>query len=652
MDDGGDAHRNSTAFEHSPTALGPLADFARTPLYPPPPPPPPAGPPRRPSSPRPHRPSYEPLLATGTCTCGAGPSTIRAPEQQAAPADDSDDAAVDTTTHRTHLIPWSALDDIDDDIDDDDRDASPTTATRAFSCNPFTGEEPDYDSITRPARLIAITTTIAEVLMDDDDSDDSDDDDDKETPPSPTSAYSDDLFGAEHDTDFEPHYPETTRRPTALDQAQAEVNRMLRSQQQRRRPMTDISHAAVMDPVTNPRSMRSASAVVRAGNHHGHDDGDFEPHYPETTRRPTPLDQAHAEVDRMLRAQQQQQESAAGPSTTTTPTLSRGSMHVQPLRVTSPPPRPARAGTEQLQSGWSSTTDDCHDDEGSADDDAVQVGVALVLDIGALGTLMPFPDPIRITTTTATQVRTAPYSDPLSPLSPTLPPILQPPHPTSAPGAGAGPQPMWIQALTAHNLLPTLPSHPASVIRSFLTAMRGVDLERKHLVNRIEVGRTSLTRRHSVAQEWLRCRMMELINRLYEHDSYHWPMLEVLEYGDADSGDDDDDEDMVQHERCRMDSVSDWNPDFDWDEPFAPSWYRRGSDSGDSDDALLSPKTHPVAGWNSGFSWSQPAAASRGSSSSSCSPTDDEALVSPKTTADFENIPWSNMTGTFENFPW
>lgn len=77
-------------------------------------------------------------------------------------------------------------------------------------------------------------------------------------------------------------------------------------------------------------------------------------------------------------------------------------------------------------------------------------------------------------------------------------------------------------------------------------------------------------------------------NLLWAYDRYHWPCLEPLEY------ERDRPVDHVVHGAfLKMHELSNWNPDFNWAEPFAPRQGRRGDRRQSSEDVPVSPKTRP-----------------------------------------------------------
>ncbi|KAL1645473.1 hypothetical protein SLS58_003782 [Diplodia intermedia] len=666
--------RESVHFEHLSTARGPLADFARTPLYPPPV----ASPVSRPCRP----------LPDGTCNCGAGPSTIHPPAFAQLAA------------------------------------ANGPVNTVAYCSNPFTGAEPDYSSI-RPMRAPAVTRTFSEhlgespgTLQDPSPSSDYTDDDDevqypettrRPTPVDQAQAEINRMLHArrtgqsagarlavlpilhrrigspsgEEDGEFEPHYPETTRRPTPLDQAQAEVNRMLRAQGTA--AVRRLSPARLPSLSTAPEIMAAMSVQpLRVGpGFHSSDDaegnvGDGGSGSNGNSYRPNGNNvyQVHRAIipyigplgtilpfPPLLREWEEEELEEALPSPTAS---TRSSVILNDTFYV----------RHSSASAWSEVSHYSNYPAERSDSDRP------AQPLPELGE--PFPP--------------FPFASPRA-----VPPVLQPPHPAATSGAADGsstdaplPMPMWQQALAFYDvsLADSSALSDDAIVHDFLAAARATDVERRRLVSFIVTTRSALTERRGgsanlrwsdctrclesrqLSNAWHRSRdgddvwcMVAAINVLWEHDRYHWPMLPVLEYGDADG--------IFERQTPRrynvMDRVYDWNPLFLFEDPFAPrfdgsdddsaedeapapedeapvsprtipagdplgeAWDRDGAAShagGSYSPASMSPvppETHPDEGWNRNFSWSQPSGTAR-RGSDSYAPTDDELCpVSPTT---------------------
>ncbi|KKY17352.1 hypothetical protein UCDDS831_g06370 [Diplodia seriata] len=668
----------SVHFEHLSTARGPLADFARTPLYPPPV----ASPVSRPCRP----------LPNGTCNCGLGPSAVHTPTFAQL-------AAVNGSVN-----------------------------TVAYCSNPFTGAEPDYSSI-RPIRARVVIRTPSEYLgegpsthQDPPSSSDYSDDDEQQYPettrrPTPVDQAQAEVnrmlharrtgqpAGArlavlpilhrrigspsgEEDGEFEPHYPETTRRPTPLDQAQAEVNRMLRAQGTAavRRPsparLPSISAAPETVAAMSVQPLRVSPGFHSSDDAEGNV-GDGGSGSNGNSYRPNGNNvyQVHRAIipyigplgailpfPPLLREWEDEELEEALPS----PTASTRSSDIlnDPLYV-----------RHSSASAWSEIShySEFYPAERSDSDQPA-------MPLPELGE--PFPP--------------FPFASPR-----VVPPVLQPPHPAATSSAADGsstdallPMPMWRQALAFYDV--DVESADAlsgdAIVHNFLAAARATDVERRRLVSVIVTTRSALTARRGGSDNlrwsdctWcLNCRqlsnagqrsrdggdvwcMVTAINVLYEHDRYHWPMLPVLEYGDADN--------FFERQAPRrynlMDRVYHWNLLFLFEDPFAPrfedssteddspeddspededsedeapvsprtiptgdpleGWDRDGAashGSGSYSPASISPvppETHSDEGWNHNFSWSQASGSAR-RGSDSYSPTDDELCpLSPTT---------------------
>ncbi|KAK0650830.1 hypothetical protein DIS24_g6467 [Lasiodiplodia hormozganensis] len=558
-------HSDASYSEHAPTARGPLADFARTPFYPPPP----------------HDTRCAPT-SDGRCICGASSSSFRPEYSQ------------QVTTVRRPVRP--------------SRRPSPLFSYGSDSpvprSNPFTDEEPDYSSILpgfaqnfRPtAQAMPVNDLGSSGLPSDE---------------SPSSAYSNDrppIRGlVPFDYNGERYYPETTRRPTPLDQAQAEVVRMLHSQS----PLAPLS-TPPLRPVPSPS------------------DGDFDvplllltpPSLPRPSRNLGPdaerVMEAHRTLTRIISS-----EDAGGDAQPYS-----GNIHVG--MAIAPSLEPVGLGilfpklTDE-QEPEPKEIDHSDGESISPDEmfsfDQFFAGFNSVVEPASpqienledeLSGSVPEEEEEEEEYDTDSADEAAAESDE-DPDSHMFPGILQPPYP-AAPD-GVNPQPMWAQVLTSYDLLDTRPDLSSDLGQDFLAVMRDTDLERAQRVSdikdlRYDLNQAKASRKDSAwnepsdptfldgdSEEGMMFKLMHNINKLFEHDTYHWPMLTPLEYGMEDEHDQ-----IVPDQPLYMAHREDWNTNFDWLQPFAP---RRSSRSDDEDQVPLSPKSEPIA-WNPDFNWSEP----------------------------------------------
>lgn len=565
-------HSDASYFEHAPTARGPLADFARTPLYPPPS----------------HHTQCAPT-SDGRCICGASSSSFRPERSQQL-------AAVGRPVRPS-------------------RRPSPLFSNGRDSpiprSNPFTDEEPDYSSVLPGFAQHFQSTTRATPVNDSGSSGLPSDE-------SPSSAYSSDrppIAGlVPFDYNGERYYPETTRRPTPLDQAQAEVVRMLRSQLS----LTQLS-TPTLPPIPSPP------------------DDDFDVPLllltpPSLSRRSWNLGpdaelvmEAHRTLTRITSSDDADEDSqphggniyhvgmAIAPSLGTVglgilfPKLTDEQEPELELKEIddsdeeSIPPA-EMSSFDQFFAGFSSIVEPTVSPLTENPEDELSDGSVSEKE----------EEEKEYDTDFADEAAAESDEDPNSHM---FPGVLQPPHPPAADGVNV--KPMWAQVLTSYNLLETQLDFSSDLVQEFLVSLRDTDQERAQRVRDIkdlrdDLNQAKASRKDSAcsepsdptfldgdSEEGMMFSLMIKISKLFDHDTYHWPMLTPLEYGMEEEHDQ-----IVPDQPLYMAHREDWNPHFDWVQPFAP---RRSSRSADEDQVPLSPKSEPIA-WNLDFNWPEPSA--------------------------------------------
>ncbi|EKG18466.1 hypothetical protein MPH_04268 [Macrophomina phaseolina MS6] len=141
----------------------------------------------------------------------------------------------------------------------------------------------------------------------------------------------------------------------------------------------------------------------------------------------------------------------------------------------------------------------------------------------------------------------------------------------------------------------TQDDHPGVNMEDLMSNFRDFDSERNRKIRAIQVMREQLEdrvlRRESrrldlVADRYAIEDLQMVVNDLYLYDQFHWPFLDILKYEEDQPGDCD-----VTGVNLRMNRIDDWNPEFNWAEPFAPRKGRRGARNECVEEAPASPNT-------------------------------------------------------------